>query len=204
MNIMKFEAIKNLSNELKNLLAEWEEKRTPLLEAKKKLIEAETAVQNSYDMEAIKHKNAVIEKVGYTLADVEEALKRWHKARFEAIRDFNISAKLSEAVKIDEAKNKGRKADFERLKSLQDDFITKVAPIVRELSNERETALNDVIEDFDYIMQKRRELTPTDTRNVHLSRHEYYFTTDIVRNLINEISSELFDGVNEKPIQPHY
>ncbi|HDR6755638.1 TPA: hypothetical protein QCV70_002482 [Bacillus cereus] len=202
--MMKFEAIKKLSNDLKKLLAEWDDKQAPLLEARKKLIEAENEVQNSYDMDTVKRKNEVIKEVGYTLADVDEALKRWHRARFEAVRDFDISAKLRKAVEFDEEQNKGRKDDLEHLKPLQDDFIAKVAPIIIELSNEREMVLNDVANDFDYIKQKRSELTPTDTANVNLSYYENYFTDKIVHKMINDISTALFNGLREQPILPKF
>ncbi|MEB9610567.1 hypothetical protein P4J23_10950 [Bacillus cereus] len=201
---MKFEHTKTVATEVKELLADWEAKKAPLLEAKRKLLEAENEVQNSYDMDTVKRKNQVIKEVGYTLTDIDEALKRWHRARFEAIREYNISGKLSSAVKTDETINKGRKQEFEQLKALQEEFIAKVRPIVKEMAENRVQGLTEGVRNFDYVMQVRQELTPTDTVNVKFSPYESYYTGTLVKNMMNTINEQVFQGLNEQPINSRY
>lgn len=193
----KFENMKKIASELKEIIKDWENKKAPLIEARDKLVKAENELQNSFDMDTVKNKNKVVAEVGYTLSDVDEALKRWHRARFEAVRDYNISGKLAAAIRLDRAANEDKSADLERLETLRDEFIAKMQPLVKELSDNREAVLEDIEKDFDYIMQVRQELTPTDT--VVITPFDN-FKDYLVLELVNEV---LNMGILNKGIYAH-
>lgn len=201
---MEFKHIENVAIELKALLEEWETKKAPLPIAKKELMEAEKLIENSYDMDSIKQKNEAVKKVGYTLSDIEEALKRWQKSKLQAVEAFDISGKLKHASELDELANKGRLDDMERLNAYRDEFIANVRPIVEEMASVRVEALTKAVNDFDYIMKIRNELVPTDTRAVKFAPYENFYTGTLVHDMMENIKNEISSGIVERPIFSRY